>query len=111
MTNRDEIRKLCEKLGPVRVKEFLSESSFSSGLGFSSDRFQLIGHEHIVKVWLEENEARKNETIKQEELSIAKEANKIAKEAKDKAIMANYIALGTLVFVLLNFIYELFFKK
>ncbi len=100
MANREEIRKLCEKLGPTRVKELLSGTSF-----MFIDRVRLLGNEHIAQVWLEENEARKNGDIKQQELNIAREANKIAKEAKDEAVMANYIAVGALLIALLSLLF------
>lgn len=111
--SREEIRALCEKLGPTRVKEILSDKTPTMGMNLA-----FFGSEHIAEVWLKEIEAKQAEDLKLKELNIAKEANdiskdsnKIAKEAKNKATAANYIALGALFFTLLNFIYLLFFKK
>lgn len=59
-----------------------------------------------AKIWLEEKETNRQEVIKREEISIAKEANQISKSAKNAA----WLALIISVISILMSIFTLFKK-
>ena len=60
-----------------------------------------------AKVWLEEKEKTKQEDLKREEITIAKEANQISRSAKN----ASWLALTISVISILLSAFTLRFKK
>ena len=60
-----------------------------------------------AKMWLEEKEKTKQEALKREEITIAKEANQISRSAKNAAWLALIISVSS---ILLS-VFILFFKK
>lgn len=78
---RAEFIKKLEKLGEIKVREWLYSGSFN------------IRECPIVESWLEEKQQKKKDTNFYKQLDVAKEANKIAYSAKKVSCWAIAISI------------------